>query len=287
MARPQKQTVDYFPHYANACNGDTLTVLQSRFGNDGYAFWFKLLEKLATADGHFLDCNDPIKWQLLLAKTGVNEFLGEEIMLLLVEMNAIDKELWNSRLIWCQNFVDNIADVYKNRRAKLPSRPVITERNPVTTTNNSITTSDNTQSKVKETKEKTKEKKKIKKEMQNNFELFWKAYPKKRSKGQAEKTFEKVAPDEQLFAAIMTAIEQAKKSEQWLKANGQYIPYPATWLNAKGWEDEIIQRGNGNGTHKSISRKLPETYEDPEDFRKRTNRMGAGYGNNKGLPGEA
>ena len=23
------------------------------------------------------------------------------------------------------------------------------------------------------------------------------------------------------------------------KSNGQYIPHPSTWLNAKGWEDEI------------------------------------------------
>ena len=71
MARPQKDIVSYFPHDANACTGDTLTVLQSRFGNDGYAFWFKLLEKLASTEGHYIDCRNPTKWQLLLAKTGI------------------------------------------------------------------------------------------------------------------------------------------------------------------------------------------------------------------------
>jgi hypothetical protein len=30
----------------------------------------------------------------------------------------------------------------------------------------------------------------------------------------------------------------ATRSEDWTKEGGQYIPYPATWLNAKGWEDE-------------------------------------------------
>jgi len=152
MARPHKQTVDYFPHDANAYAGDTLTVLQSRFGNDGYAFWFKLLEKLASTDGHYLDCRNSTKWQLLLARTGVNEITGVEIMNLLVEMQAIDKELWESKLIWCQKLVDNIADVYKNRRREIPQKPVITDNNPITTEDNALTTDESTQSKVKETK---------------------------------------------------------------------------------------------------------------------------------------
>jgi hypothetical protein len=39
---------------------------------------------------------------------------------------------------------------------------------------------------------------------------------------------------------MINSLEVAKKSRDWLKENGQYIPYPATWLNAKGWEDEYI-----------------------------------------------
>jgi hypothetical protein len=83
------------------------------------------------------------------------------------------------------------------------------------------------------------------KDIQKNFEIFWQAYPKKRNKGQAEKAFKKAAPDEQLMAEILTAIERAKKSAQWLKDNGQFIPYPATWLNARGWEDEFIEDTSG------------------------------------------
>ena len=86
--------------------------------------------------------------------------------------------------------------------------------------------------------------------IKEKFEVFWKAYPKKRNKGQAEKSFEKVAPDEQLMTVMVTAIEQAKKSAQWLKDGGQYIPYPATWLNAKGWEDEINEKGGDDGANR-------------------------------------
>ncbi len=39
MARPLKQTVDYFPHDSHASDSKTLFILESKFGNDGYAFY--------------------------------------------------------------------------------------------------------------------------------------------------------------------------------------------------------------------------------------------------------
>jgi hypothetical protein len=81
------------------------------------------------------------------------------------------------------------------------------------------------------------------------FDEFWAQYPKKRSKGQAEKTWVKLKPDEQLFKAIMAGLERAKPSVEWQKNNGQYIPYPSTWLNAKGWEDEYTGGVASGGNH--------------------------------------
>jgi hypothetical protein len=72
----------------------------------------------------------------------------------------------------------------------------------------------------------------------NAFDQFWKVYPKRKSKGQAEKAFLKINPDEQLLTKILESVEQAKKSAEWVKEKGKYIPHPATWLNAKGWLDE-------------------------------------------------
>lgn len=74
---------------------------------------------------------------------------------------------------------------------------------------------------------------------QEGFDRFWTAYPKRKSKGQAEKAFRKINPSEQLLATILAALEQAKTSIDWTKDAGQFIPYPASWLNAKGWEDEL------------------------------------------------
>jgi len=73
---------------------------------------------------------------------------------------------------------------------------------------------------------------------EERFNAFWQAYPKKRSKGDAIKAWAKLKPDEELFERIMQGLERAKSSYDWEKDGGQYIPYPATWLNATGWEDE-------------------------------------------------
>lgn len=69
----------------------------------------------------------------------------------------------------------------------------------------------------------------------HGFDEFWKAYPKKKNKIDAQKAFSKVkAP----LQTLLDAIERQKQSEQWKKNNGQFIPYPATWLNRGAWEDE-------------------------------------------------
>lgn len=73
------------------------------------------------------------------------------------------------------------------------------------------------------------------------FNKFWKAYPKKKSKGNVEKWFLKNKPSEELVNTMIKKINLLKNTEQWKSKDGQYIPYPTTWLNAKGWEDEIKQ----------------------------------------------
>ncbi len=71
------------------------------------------------------------------------------------------------------------------------------------------------------------------------FDEFWERYPKKRSKGRAEKAWVKISPNETLFEQIVSGLDNSRASPEWTKEGGQYIPYPASWLNAKGWEDEF------------------------------------------------
>lgn len=223
MARTPKNTVSYFPHDANACSGDTMTVLQNRYGNDGYAFWFKLLEKLALADGHYIDCRNSVKWNILLAKTGVNELTGLGIMTLLVEMNAIDKDLWGAKIIWCQNLVDNLSDVYKNRKREMPQKPIITGDDVITTGSNAKTTVEIPQSKVNKIKEnngkKIIDKEKLSTPLGNNLRQVFKrideirGYKPPKRKAEAAsimRMLKKYTPDQ-----IIDTWEKMKKEPFW------------------------------------------------------------------------
>ena len=72
------------------------------------------------------------------------------------------------------------------------------------------------------------------------FDIFWKEYPKKKSRGEAQKVWNKLKPDEALLKRMLSSIEKAKGSVDWQKDNGQFIPFPATWLNGKRWEDDEV-----------------------------------------------
>ena len=71
------------------------------------------------------------------------------------------------------------------------------------------------------------------------FERFWQAYPKKKAKDKARTAWGKLAPDLALCRVMSAALAEQKKSKDWTKEGGQYIPYPATWLNGKRWQDEL------------------------------------------------
>jgi hypothetical protein len=69
------------------------------------------------------------------------------------------------------------------------------------------------------------------------FDEFYAAYPKKKKRPDALKAWDKLKPDEALRAQILRAIATQAKTAQWQKDGGQFIPYPASWLNAEGWND--------------------------------------------------
>lgn len=70
-----------------------------------------------------------------------------------------------------------------------------------------------------------------------NFELFWKAYPRKIAKRDALAAWKK-ANGKPPIEKILSALEEQKKSDQWTTDNGKYIPHPTTWINKGRWDDE-------------------------------------------------
>jgi DNA-binding transcriptional regulator PaaX len=80
--------------------------------------------------------------------------------------------------------------------------------------------------------------KNIRNKYMSSFPLFWEQYPKKVAKAAANKIWDRLKPNEELFTLILQGLEKAKKSEQWTMDNEKYIPYATTFLNQQRWEDE-------------------------------------------------
>ena len=78
------------------------------------------------------------------------------------------------------------------------------------------------------------------------FLEFWKAYPKKTGKQYALKAWNKIKPTAELHERIMQAVDAQKRSDQWRRENGRYIPNPSTWLNGGYWDNEEVNEGAEN-----------------------------------------
>lgn len=71
------------------------------------------------------------------------------------------------------------------------------------------------------------------------FDEFYVAYPKKRKRDDARRAWDKRRPDRALLDVMLRAIAVQRQSPEWQKNGGQFIPYPASWLNAAMWADVL------------------------------------------------
>jgi hypothetical protein len=72
---------------------------------------------------------------------------------------------------------------------------------------------------------------------ESSFANFWSAYPKKIGKGAAETAWKKAKVNGHL-SEVLSALEAQKRSDQWTRDGGQFIPNPSTWINQRRWEDD-------------------------------------------------
>ena len=131
-------------------------IIERKFGNDGYAAWFKTLEIIGDSENHFIDCRNPECWEYLLARLNVDSEKAEGIFSCLAEVQAISKSLWDNRVIFSENFVKNIYDVYKRRLVNAPTKEFIVNilnlNIGVSVNKNKVNANRNPQNKVKQSK---------------------------------------------------------------------------------------------------------------------------------------
>lgn len=115
---------------------------------------------------------------------------------------------------------------------------------------------------------------------ESRFARFWSVYPRHVAKPNARKAFDKINPDDGLLETMIQAIEQQKRSDQWSRDNGQYIPHPATWLNQRRWEDETPISSQKSGKQVIAQDYDQRDYQDIQDelIRKQNERFAARLG---------
>lgn len=118
MAREQRKDVDYFPH--DCTHGRKMHIIESKYGNDGYATWFKLLEELGKANNHYIDISDEMTLMFLTSTFRISEEKTLQILSDLAKLDAIDKYLFEEfKVIFSQKFANSIEDAYRKRKNKI------------------------------------------------------------------------------------------------------------------------------------------------------------------------
>lgn len=101
------------------------------------------------------------------------------------------------------------------------------------------------------------------------FEQFWKLYPKKKSRKDALKAWEKLSPDSDLQAVMIASLSKQCVSRDWTKEGGQFIPNAATWLNGERWHDVLQPAGTTvqGGAFNNLPQHTDDMYQESHDGR--------------------
>ena len=87
------------------------------------------------------------------------------------------------------------------------------------------------------------------------FERFWKAYPRRTAKGPAFKSWTKNVDETDAFMAKAIINDVEKRTRlKWWPFDTTKIPHAATWVNQQryldeGWEEDIKTRGQEKQSH--------------------------------------
>lgn len=68
------------------------------------------------------------------------------------------------------------------------------------------------------------------------FSEFWRIYPRRDARKKAESAWKAIKAGE--VDLILKDVCNRAVSADWTKEGGKYVPYPASYLNARRWEDE-------------------------------------------------
>lgn len=119
MARPRKDGMDYFPHDVNATGDKKIEALRILYGNDGYAFYFILLEMIYQEPNFELDVSDAETIQILVKKTEVSQEKFNSMLETAIKRECFDRERYENDRILTSNGIKKRASVVVEKRDKM------------------------------------------------------------------------------------------------------------------------------------------------------------------------
>lgn len=136
MARPRKKGMAYFPHDCDASNDDKIEALRAIHGNDGYAFYFILLERVFSKENPGINIGLPAIKLALIKKVGVTPEKFDAILETALDVGAFDKEIYSESSILTSNgvkqrfkIVEDLRASWRDKKSKSVISPENSEEN--------------------------------------------------------------------------------------------------------------------------------------------------------------
>jgi len=124
MARPRKKGLDYFPHDTDAVNDEKIEALRALYGNDGYAFYFILLERIYRTENVELDIKTEEMKRILARKIQISKQKFEKMLLTAFEFELFDRKEFEERGVLTSRGIKRRAGVVFAERERKRKRVI-------------------------------------------------------------------------------------------------------------------------------------------------------------------
>ena len=230
MSRPLKTGLDYFPMDVEM--DDKVELIEAKHGITGFGVLVKLYQKIYK-EGYFINVTEET---LLILSKRINVDINKvnEVIKDCLKYDIFSDKLYKSFKILTSAGIQKryLQAVDRRKDIELIKKYIIVDINGLNVNINWINADISTQSKVKESKGN----KRIL--YTDDFLQFWEAYPKAVSKKKSFEAWQK-AEDKPPITEILAKIELQKKTDQWQKEKGQFIPMSTTYINQARWDDKM------------------------------------------------
>jgi hypothetical protein len=150
MARPLKKGMEYFPHDVDAVDDEKIEILRKLYGNDGYAFYFIILERIYRTNTGELLIDTDLKKKILVSKVGVSMKRFDDLLKTSLEYELFSSSCYEERKSLTSNGimkrvkqVETERERWRNNKGKHVENHEKTEENHEKTNRESELSGDN------------------------------------------------------------------------------------------------------------------------------------------------